>query len=124
MSEYAPDGWVVVKVVNSKETFYRVFGSWRGGYLGGDSWRMNSGIVDCYTEKDSNYYYFTGYSGSTYLCHKDSYGQLSAYNNSVLDSYIRQASEKNFTIEVMPADTDWLNMDWGLTKLQVTQVQT
>ena len=112
MSEYAPDGWVVVKVVTSDKTFYRVFGSWRGGYLDGDYWRMNSGITGCYMEKDGDYYYFTGYSGSTYRCHKDSYDRISAYNNSVLGDYIRRAPTQNFTMEVMPADTDWLNVNW------------
>ena len=113
MSEYAPDGWVVVKVVNPKETFYRVFGSWRGDDLDSEYWRMNSGITGCYMEKDGNHYYFTGQSGSTYRCRKDSYGQLTTYNNSVLGGYIIQAPEKNFTMEVMPADTDWLCMDWS-----------
>jgi hypothetical protein len=114
MSEYFPDGWVVVKVakINSTQKFYRVFGSWRGGYLDGDAWRMNSGITGCYMEKDGDYYFFTGYSGSTYRCHKDSYNRIGAYQKSVLDDYIRPASEKNYTMEVMPADTDWLNMNW------------
>ena len=110
MSEYAPDGWVVVKVVNPNETFYRVFGSWRGGYLNGDSWRMNSGITGC--RREGYYYHFTGYSGSTYQCHKESYDRLGGYNSSVLGDYIRRAPEQNFTMEVMPADTDWLNMNW------------
>ena len=39
-----------------------------GGYGGGDSWRMNSGIKS-FTE-DDEYYYFKGLSGSVYKCYK------------------------------------------------------
>ena len=41
---YTPDGWMIVKITGTNP-HYRVFGSWRGGYLSGDSWRMNSGII-------------------------------------------------------------------------------
>ena len=110
---YQPDGWVVVKVVNPKQTFYRVFGSWRGGYLHGDSWRMNSGITKCYKENDC--YCFEGASGSVYRCHKESYDRLGAYNSSVLGSYMRQGEEKNlYIMTIMPEDTDWTNIEYNL----------
>ena len=46
MSEYTCDNWVVIKF-NTEEhgIFYKVLVGTSGGYLDGDSWRMNSGIT-------------------------------------------------------------------------------
>lgn len=69
---YHPDKWCIVKIVTERETLYKVLGTWFGGYLYGDSWRMNSGIEKvAYVE---NHYYIYGYSGSVYKCHEDAYG--------------------------------------------------
>ena len=64
-----PDNWVIIEIPTENETFYKVLVGWSGGYLGGDSWRMNSGITS-YEEKD-DYYLFYGYSGSVYKCYKN-----------------------------------------------------
>lgn len=74
MSNYNPDNWMLVKITG-KDPHYRVFGSWYGGYLGSDSWRMNSGITSM--SEEDNYYLFSGSSGSVYSCHKDTYGASS-----------------------------------------------
>ena len=69
MSEYNPDNWVIIKVTGVEEKdFYKVLGGWSGGYLDGDSWRMNSGIEEM--ENHEFYYSFIGSSGSVYNCHK------------------------------------------------------
>jgi hypothetical protein len=39
-----PENWVILKITNNGEIVYKVFGSWVGGYLGSDNWRINSGI--------------------------------------------------------------------------------
>ena len=44
MNEYRPDNWVVIKL-KGDDPHYRVLAGCSGGYLDGDSWRMNSGIV-------------------------------------------------------------------------------
>ena len=88
MSEYNPDKWVIIKVVTEKETFCKVFGCWSGGYLDGDSWRMNSGIES--VNVTDNTYEFIGASGSRYVCGKDSYGLNvfgSGVMNQLLDKY-------------------------------------
>jgi len=79
---YEPEEWVLVKV---DEDLVKVFGSWRGGYISGDSWRMNSGIEKI--EEDGDYWLFIGYSGSVYKCHKDAYRITSPYNEGILASY-------------------------------------
>ena len=56
MSDYRPDNWVVIKFTQqvksgntgygrTEKVFYKVLGGWSGGYLDGDSWRMNSGGI-------------------------------------------------------------------------------
>ena len=68
---YRPDNWVVIKLDDGNDPHYRVLAGWSGGYLDGNSWRMNSGITE--VEETDNYYYFSGSSGSTYRCGKSSY---------------------------------------------------
>ena len=69
MSEYNPDSWVIIKVIGIEDKdFYKVLAGWSGGYLDGDSWRMNSGIDKI--EDDGDYWNFIGQSGSVYRCHK------------------------------------------------------
>lgn len=102
MSEYTPDNWVVIKVMaKPNDTHYRVFAGWSGGYLDGDSWRLNSGIVK--VEEDENYYYFYGSSGSFYKCNKDAY---CIRNNN---AYIWNSLKEKYgdKVEIMPEDTDW-----------------
>jgi hypothetical protein len=114
MNEYVPEEWVLVKI-GGTDPHYRVFGSWRGGYLDGDSWRMNSGIVDCQEyEDEEGYYSFIGHSGSTYLCHKESYGIGSPYNMSVLQNYCER-SGGHMEI-VMELTENPLHMDWIISK--------
>jgi hypothetical protein len=80
-TEYVPDQWVMVKVTKD---LYKIFGSWRGGYTIGDSWRINSGIER--TEDKGDHYLFYGYSGSVYKCYKDQEGAefMGPYNQSIL----------------------------------------
>lgn len=86
MSNYQPEEWILVKLISEDGSIgYKVFGSWRGGYVDGDFWRMNSGITRM--EQDDTHYYFHGASGSMYACNKMTYGIRSPYNNSVLAYY-------------------------------------
>lgn len=84
-----PEQWILVEV-KSDEPHYRVFASWAGGYLTGDSWRLNSGITKVNDVGD--YYDFVGYSGSVYRCHKDSYGVSKMHNASVLKGLIERSN--------------------------------
>jgi len=74
-----PDRWVILSLPNNN---FKVFGSWAGGYLGADSWRLNSGISK--VEEDSDNYYFYGMSGSCYKCHKKGYGIMTSYSIGIL----------------------------------------
>lgn len=105
MSEYQPDNWVVLKVKEGKGTFpfYKVLGGWSGGYLSGDSWRLNSGVTE--VKEDGDYYEFYGESGSCYRCHKEGYGLR--MNNAGVYKDLRLQQEFGGQIILMPEDTDW-----------------
>jgi hypothetical protein len=97
-----PERWVILKLPNN---FYKVFGTWAGGYLDGDRWKLNSGIQK--VEQDDDYYYFTGFTGSCYKCHKKGYGVATSYGLGVLNKIIERGSGQ---IELMEDICDWSNM--------------
>jgi len=105
MSEYIPDSWVVLKIVNEDETLYKVLAGWSGGYLDGDSWRMNSGITKATI--GGNHAVFEGASGSRYRCHRDGY-RLTMATSGVYN----QLKEKfGDAVELMPEATDWMDVE-------------
>jgi len=110
MSEYRPDKWLVVKITG-KDTppVHKVFACWYGGYLGSDSWKLNSGITKATLE--GNIYSFEGSSGSVYECHKDSYG-TNGYGADVLSNMIARAVINGVTIELMPENTNWMEINY------------
>ena len=86
MREYTPDCWKVIEIkydANS-EIHYRVAAGWYGGFTQGDSWKINSGIVD--TVQEGDIISFTGDTGSVYRCHVRSEG-LNGYTTAVVKSY-------------------------------------
>ena len=99
-----PDRWVIVKL-GGKDPHHRVFGSWAGGYLSGDRWKMNSGIVR--VEEDNENYYFYGHSGSCYKCHKKCYGIMTSYSRSVLDNIIEKSKSVDGSITILEDQEDW-----------------
>lgn len=96
--QYQPDKFVLVKVTSDKEQqgFYRVFASWYGGYISGDSWKMNSGCTS--VETVDNCYVFSGESGSQYICHKDTYG-CTLYSTGVLYNLKEQGKSQGIILE-------------------------
>lgn len=73
------------------QNYYRVFGTWAGGYLDGDRWKLNSGIST--VEQDADFYYFIGLSGSCYKCHRKQYGTATSYGLDVLNDILEQGAE-------------------------------
>lgn len=94
-----PEKWVIIKLPNND---YKVFGTWAGGYLDGDRWKLNSGIKE--VEQDENYYYFIGYSGSCYKCHKNGYGFATSYGSNILNGLLENATVE---VELMEDVSDW-----------------
>ena len=111
MTQYNPDKWLIVKLTatDTHTVHYRVFGTWSGGYLDGDSWKLNSGITAVTVDADG-YYHFTGSSGSVYICHPRAYGST-GYGHSVLHSLIARRAD-SVTIEALSEETDFMTLDY------------
>lgn len=80
-NEYTPDKWVMLKITTKDSFYYKILSGWSGGYLYGDSWRMNSGVTR--VDDKGDYYEIYGYSGSVYTCFKSRYG-LSVVTSGIL----------------------------------------
>ncbi len=102
-----PDKWVVVKIVSEHGTVYKVLGSWYGGYLYGNSWRMNSGITR--VEKTEHAFLFYGHSGSCYKCGFNNYG-IHLESSGVVTQLSKMP---NVTAEVLSDQTDWETIDYA-----------
>ena len=109
MSEYTPDRWCVIRIPDPKETIYKVFASWSGGYAGSDSWKLNSGITRAVLVDGA--WEFEGSSGSVYQCREGAYG-TNNYGHGVLDSMIRDAKSAGMDIDILDEDTDWAHLDY------------
>lgn len=101
-----PDKWVLLKI-GGNDPHYRIFASWAGGYLSGDRWKMNSGVVR--VTKDKDFYMFKGSSGSVYRCHKDGYGVATSYSSAVLNKYRKRLKDK---IKVFRKKPNVMKMNW------------
>ena len=104
--------WIMVKVIPTdatKKPHYRIFATWRGSYLTGDSWKMNSGVTEVVDKGE--YYEFYGSSGSVYECHKEMY-RTSMYSSGVLATMTKNA-EQDVTIEQLDDETNFMNLEYN-----------
>ena len=113
MNEYKPDRWVMVKTSFEGSEYYKVLGSWYGGFGGSNSWKLSSGTVRADLDARRGFYSFPQVSKSLYVCHKESYG-TSGYTQSVFDHWVEKLEEKGSgkALIIMPEDTDFLNLDY------------
>ena len=107
-----PNKWTILRIEKSDgEVINKVFGSWSGGYLDGDSWRLNSGIEK--VEYHDDRFVFQGYSGSTYTCSKDRYGIAGSSNYAVSDDLLNMMNKAVWvnSVEILPEDVAiaWLD---------------
>jgi hypothetical protein len=110
MSEYNPDKWVVVKITAlDNPPIHKVFACWFGGYLDGDSWKLNSGITT--VKENTDYYFFDGSSGSCYACRKGMYG-TNLYGQGVLNNLIDKIERLGGTCVILPEETNWLEINY------------
>lgn len=108
--EYNPDKWVMVKFNHNGEVIYKILASWYGGYLGSDSWKLNSGCTRI--EEDEKYYLFHGSSGSVYRCHKDAYG-MSGYASGVFANFQKKfEGREDASMELMPESTKFMELHY------------
>lgn len=102
---HMPESWVILEILTKQyNVVYKVFGMWSGGYLHGDSWRLNSGI-DKMEEYDDSHWTFIGRSGTTYQCKKGAY-RTNGYGGSVLTKIIDDYKDKGYTTTIMPTEEE------------------
>lgn len=108
MSEYVPDYWTVI-FLNGADPHYRVLAGWSGGYLYGDSWKLNSGITK--VSDDGEYLLFSGASESLYRCHKEAYG----LRGECVGVWNQLQTRFGDAVELLDESTDWKTRDWIIT---------
>jgi len=97
---HKPHGWVILKFTSKEEVYFKIFASWRGGYLDGDSWRLSSGsrippeISEC-----GNYWVWLQESGSSYHLTVKGEDGYSLYTGQILSNIIRNSGENDILIE-------------------------
>jgi len=92
-----PNNWVVLKITHpNNEVVHKVLAGFYGGYLHGESWRLNSGITK--VEIEGDYYLFYGNSGSIYKCHKN-YQRLSNATSGIYNSIVN--NNKGIKVEIV-----------------------
>lgn len=103
MSYYTPDGYEVlkIKVCGQDNITLKVFGSWSGGYLGSDTWRVNSGVVSIKDQGDN--YIVEGYSGSQYILSKTA-NHITAYNKGVLEDMIGELKSYGHQADIISVE--------------------
>ena len=106
-----PDKWIAIKITSEcRPTIYKILAQVYGGYLKGDSWRLNSGIKSIEEKKKS--FLFHGHSGSIYTCNKNSYG-TGSLSGGILKKIQEAAILEEVTVEVLPKETDWTKIKFG-----------
>jgi hypothetical protein len=86
MGEYVPDKWVIVNISNPTVTIRKVLGSWYGGFNGGWSYRLSSGITQ--TVDMGDYFEIHNASGSVYKCYKFCHG-MSLFTAGIYDDFVK-----------------------------------
>lgn len=105
MTTYVPDNWVIIKI-DGDDPHYRVLGGRSGGYLDGDSWRMNSGIVS--VKETADVYEFYGASGSCYICYKSS----NVVRMNMAHVIAQLAESHGDKVSVLEPETKYMDIDW------------
>lgn len=84
--------------------FYKILAGWLGGYLYGDSWRINSSCTS--VTRDGNTLEFAGASGNVYRVHEHAYG-TSMLTAGILKKLEDEAALASIEFEILSAETDW-----------------
>lgn len=97
---HKPHGWVILKFTNEDDVFFKIFASWRGGYLDGDSWRLSSGSNESPVLSDcGKYWVWSQESGSCYHLSIEGEDGYSYYTAQILANIILQSGENDVLIE-------------------------
>ncbi len=99
MSDYYPDRWVELEFYKAGEfSCKKILAGWYGGYLGTNSWKLNSGVES--EVEDDQTISFKGYSGSVYHCDKLNWG-LSGYTSMILNGWLAETEGTDIEIRLI-----------------------
>lgn len=93
---HVPDVWVALELTTPESSIHKILAGWYGGYMGVDSWKMNSGISRII--EHPGHYEVHGYSGSSYVCYKH-IERFSNYTHSIFNHYVAEAEKKGWSIK-------------------------
>lgn len=93
--KYNAEGWVVLKYkAPNNKVYYRIFASWRGGYLNGDSWRLSSGSEELpQLSSCGEFWIWPQMSGSCYKLPVNQEDGYTSYTGAILSSIIDRSGE-------------------------------
>lgn len=99
--KYAVEGWVILKyTVGNEKVYYRIFASWRGDYLNGDSWRLSSGSEELpQLSSCGKLWLWPQMSGSLYELPINEEDGYTFYTGRVLSSIIERSGKEDTIIE-------------------------
>lgn len=98
-----PDGYVILKLEDGKDTIYKLFSCWYGGYLDSDTWRLNSGITKI--TKENDYYIVEGNTDTVYKIWEGNSIKLSNYCSAILDELLETAKTGNVKVTLINIET-------------------
>jgi len=98
---YDVEGWVILKyTVCNEKVYYRIFASWRGDYLNGDSWRLSSGSEELpQLSSCGKLWLWPQMSGSCYELPINEEDGYTSYTGAILSSIISRSGEGGTQIE-------------------------
>lgn len=97
---HRPHGWVILKFTIENDVFFKIFASWRGGYLDGDSWRLSSGAKEPPVLSDcGKYWIWPQESGSCYHLSIEGEDGYSHYTAQILGNLLIQSGVNGVSIE-------------------------
>lgn len=97
---HRPHGWVILKFTIENDVFFKIFASWRGGYLDGDSWRLSSGSNELPVLSDcGKYWIWPQESGSCYHLPVKGEDGYSHYTAQILGNLLIQSGVNGVSIE-------------------------
>jgi len=98
--KYTPDKWVILRIENTEEAFYKILSGWNGGYLDSASWRLSSGILTIQKEKE--FAVINNASGSVYHCYYGLEGLTSSSKEKLKKFQQEGKKSKEFKVTVVP----------------------
>lgn len=97
---YTPDTYQFIKLSSDKDTdvIVKLFAVWVGGYLTGDSWKLNSGVTKI--AKDDDVFHVHGYSGSVYTISAVQ-APMTSYGIGILDKILDSGIRQGINVELI-----------------------